>query len=90
MKLCGCFTGSHVVHEKAPLTKAILLVGPAGVGKKMLVNAICQETGATLFDLSPLNIAGKYPGKSGLTMMLHLVFKVTHRNKLELLPDFRF
>ncbi|XP_051930875.1 dynein regulatory complex protein 11 isoform X3 [Hippocampus zosterae] len=23
--------GSHVVHEKAPLTKAILLVGPAGV-----------------------------------------------------------
>uniref|UniRef100_A0A3Q2YDJ7 IQ motif containing with AAA domain 1 n=1 Tax=Hippocampus comes TaxID=109280 RepID=A0A3Q2YDJ7_HIPCM len=68
--------GSHVVHEKAPLTKAILLVGPAGVGKKMLVHAICQETGATLFDLSPFNIAGKYPGKSGLAMMLHLVFKV--------------
>ncbi|XP_061538947.1 dynein regulatory complex protein 11 isoform X2 [Phycodurus eques] len=68
--------GSHAVHEKAPLTKAILLAGPAGVGKKMLVHAICQETGATLFDLSPLNIAGKYPGKSGLTMMLHLVFKV--------------
>ncbi|XP_051930873.1 dynein regulatory complex protein 11 isoform X1 [Hippocampus zosterae] len=68
--------GSHVVHEKAPLTKAILLVGPAGVGKKMLVHAICHETGATLFDLSPLNIAGKYPGKSGLAMMLHLVLKV--------------
>ncbi|XP_010793269.1 IQ and AAA domain-containing protein 1 [Notothenia coriiceps] len=68
--------GSQYVHEKAPLIKAILLAGPAGVGKKMLIHAICQETGANLFDLSPLNTAGKYPGKSGLAMMLHMVFKV--------------
>ncbi|KAF3835137.1 hypothetical protein F7725_027695, partial [Dissostichus mawsoni] len=40
--------GSQYVHEKAPLIKAILLAGPAGV-----------ETGANLFDLSPLNTAGK-------------------------------
>ncbi|GAA6072412.1 dynein regulatory complex protein 11 isoform X1, partial [Tachysurus ichikawai] len=68
--------GSQVIHEKAPLVKAMLLVGPSGVGKKMLVHAICQETGANLFDLSPLNLVGKYPGKSGLQMMLHMVFKV--------------
>uniref|UniRef100_A0A4W3GZG5 IQ and AAA domain-containing protein 1-like n=1 Tax=Callorhinchus milii TaxID=7868 RepID=A0A4W3GZG5_CALMI len=54
----------------------MLLVGPVGVGKKTLVHAICTETCATLFDLSVNNVANKYPGKSGLHMMLHLVFKV--------------
>ncbi|KAM9475446.1 dynein regulatory complex protein 11-like [Clarias gariepinus] len=68
--------GSHAIHEKAPLVKSILLVGPSGVGKKMLVHAICQETGANLFDLSASNLVGKYAGKSGLQMMLHMVFKV--------------
>uniref|UniRef100_A0A8B9VMQ1 IQ motif containing with AAA domain 1 n=1 Tax=Anas zonorhyncha TaxID=75864 RepID=A0A8B9VMQ1_9AVES len=68
--------GSQTVHEKAPLVKALLLAGPAGVGKKMLVDAICTETGANLFNLSASNIAGKYPGKSGLQMMLHMVLKV--------------
>ncbi|XP_039609173.1 dynein regulatory complex protein 11 isoform X2 [Polypterus senegalus] len=71
--------GSACVHENAPLVKSILLVGPKGVGKKMLVHVICTETGANLFDLSPLNIAGKYPGKSGLQMMLHMVFKVARQ-----------
>ncbi|NXE76127.1 DRC11 protein, partial [Cochlearius cochlearius] len=68
--------GSQTVHEKAPLVKALLLAGPAGVGKKMLVHAICTETGANLFNLSVSNIAGKYPGKNGLQMMLHMVLKV--------------
>ncbi|NXW48928.1 DRC11 protein, partial [Nyctiprogne leucopyga] len=68
--------GSQTVHEKAPLVKALLLAGPAGVGKKMLVHAICTETGANLFNLSASNITGKYPGKSGLQMMLHMVLKV--------------
>ncbi|NXJ75772.1 DRC11 protein, partial [Trogon melanurus] len=68
--------GSQTVYEKAPLVKSLLLAGPAGVGKKMLVHAICTETGANLFDLSPSNIAGKYPGKNGLRMMLHMVLKV--------------
>ncbi|KFV49496.1 IQ and AAA domain-containing protein 1, partial [Gavia stellata] len=68
--------GSQTVHEKAPLVKALLLAGPTGVGKKMLVHAICTETGANLFNLSASNIAGKYPGSNGLQMMLHMVLKV--------------
>ena len=81
--LCGIvepvplhFVGSATVHEKAPLVKSLLLAGPSGVGKKMLVHALCTETGANLFNLSAANIAGKYPGKNGLQMMLHVVVKV--------------
>ncbi|KAJ8252822.1 hypothetical protein GJAV_G00205990 [Gymnothorax javanicus] len=68
--------GSQVVHERAPQVKALLLAGPAGVGKQMLVHAICAETGANLFNLSPANLAGRYPGRSGLQYLLHVVFKV--------------
>lgn len=52
-------------------------IGANGSGKHMLIHAICTEAGAVLFDLSPANIVGKYPGKSGLTMLLHLVNKVS-------------
>lgn len=60
----------------APLIRSILLVGPSGMGKKMLVKAVCTETGANLFDLSPENLQGKYPGKTGVQMLVHVVFKV--------------
>ncbi|NWT79602.1 DRC11 protein, partial [Lanius ludovicianus] len=68
--------GSQTVHENAPLVKSLLLAGPAGVGKKMLVHAICTETGANLFNLTPSNIGGNYPGRDGLLLMLHMILKV--------------
>ncbi|NXD01552.1 DRC11 protein, partial [Certhia familiaris] len=68
--------GSQTVRENAPLVKSLLLAGPAGVGKKMLVHAICTETGANLFNLTPSNLAGKYPGRNGLIKMLHMILKV--------------
>lgn len=46
------------------------------MGKKMLVQAVCTETGANLFDLSPDNVVGKYPGKNGTQLLVHIVFKV--------------
>ena len=57
--------------------KSVAIAGPRGTGKKLLVHAICTETGATLFDLSAPTIVGKYPGKAGLAMLFHLVFKVS-------------
>ncbi|NXO42939.1 DRC11 protein, partial [Locustella ochotensis] len=68
--------GSQIVHENAPLVKSLLLAGPAGVGKKMLVHAICTATGANLFNLTPSNMAGKYPGREGVKMILHMILKV--------------
>ncbi|XP_051007538.1 IQ and AAA domain-containing protein 1-like [Acomys russatus] len=68
--------GSHDIHCMAPHVRSILLVGPSGMGKKMLVQAVCTETGANLFDLSPDNVMGKYPGKNGTQLLVHIVFKV--------------
>ena len=42
----------------------MLLYGPAGSGKTLLTHAIANETAANFFNLSPMNIARKYPGKA--------------------------
>lgn len=68
---------SSQLHESTQHIKSILIAGSRGSGKDMLVQAICNETGSILFDLTPANIVGKYPGKSGLVMLLHLVSKVS-------------
>ncbi|GFQ73871.1 dynein regulatory complex protein 11, partial [Trichonephila clavata] len=68
--------GSSAIHSKGAYVKSILITGPPGVGKKSLIYAICNEIGATLMDLSAKNVNGKYPGKEGLDMLMHLVFKV--------------
>lgn len=57
------------------------------MGKKMLVQAVCTETGANLFDLSPDNVMGKYPGKNGAQLLVHIVFKVCSLD-LEACVDF--
>uniref|UniRef100_A0A3Q3L2G4 Dynein regulatory complex protein 11-like n=1 Tax=Mastacembelus armatus TaxID=205130 RepID=A0A3Q3L2G4_9TELE len=68
--------GSQALLKKLPVAKSVLLAGPSGVGKKMLVQAICCETGAYLFHLSPTQLSHRYPGRGGATYLLHLVFKV--------------
>ncbi|KAG6454726.1 hypothetical protein O3G_MSEX008840 [Manduca sexta] len=69
--------GSEHVRAQAPLVRSVLITGPSGSGKKLLIHAICSEVGGTLFDLTPANIVGKYPGKTGLIMLIHLVMKVS-------------
>ena len=67
------------MRERAPLIKSLMLTGPRGTGKTLLVHALCNEVGANLFDLTATNLAGKYPGKEGLKMLVHMVFKVIQR-----------
>ncbi|KAK0180478.1 hypothetical protein PV327_006116 [Microctonus hyperodae] len=69
--------GNDDLRQLTPLVRSVLIAGSRDSGKKMLVHAICTELGATFFDISPSNIAGKYPGKSGLIMLLHLIGKVS-------------
>lgn len=61
----------------SPLVRSVLIAGPKGSGKDLLVHGVCTEVGAVLFDLTAANIVGKYPGKSGLIMLVHLVSKVS-------------
>ncbi|XP_076238279.1 dynein regulatory complex protein 11 [Calliopsis andreniformis] len=78
VEYCVLPLGNSSLRELTPLVRSVLIAGPHGSGKKMLVNAICTEVGATLFDITPANIAGKYPGKSGLIMLIHLILKMSH------------
>ncbi|KAI9144683.1 hypothetical protein BKA69DRAFT_727651 [Paraphysoderma sedebokerense] len=55
---------------------SILLYGPEGVGKSMLVQAIATEVGASFFDITPKNTEGQFIGKANTTKMVHAVFKV--------------
>ncbi|CAL4109708.1 unnamed protein product [Meganyctiphanes norvegica] len=68
--------GVEAVHDAAPLVKSVLIGGPRSCGKSVLVQAVAHESGATLMDLTATNIVGRYPGKSGLNMLMHLVSKV--------------
>lgn len=69
--------GSKTIRNTCPIIRSILLAGSKGCGKRSLLYALCNEVGATLFDLTPSNIVGKYPGKSGLIMLIHLILKVS-------------
>ncbi|KAH9494931.1 Dynein regulatory complex protein 11 [Bulinus truncatus] len=68
--------GSEDIHKLAPLNRSLLIAGVRGTGKKMLVNIICHEAGANLFDITPSNLVGKYDSKAGMKMLMHLILKV--------------
>ncbi|KAL7754316.1 hypothetical protein RI367_000297 [Sorochytrium milnesiophthora] len=56
--------------------RSVLLYGPAGVGKSLLVNGVVNDTGAAFFNLTPRNTAGQYTGKANVARMVYTVFKV--------------
>jgi SpoVK/Ycf46/Vps4 family AAA+-type ATPase len=66
--------GSNIVRSKTPHVRSVMLYGPKGSGKTMLVSAIAKETGALLLNLSPSNLVGKFSGKNGPTKLIHMAF----------------
>lgn len=50
-----------------------LFYGPQGTGKTLVVRAIVHETNSILFDLSPINIDGKFTEKKGEEKMVAAV-----------------
>ncbi|KAK6617196.1 hypothetical protein RUM44_005527 [Polyplax serrata] len=77
LQLCILPLGSSIVHQMAPLVKSVCLIGSENSGKEFLGRIICSETSAVMFDLTPANLVGKYPGKGGLKMLEHLIEKMS-------------
>ncbi|XP_046446993.1 dynein regulatory complex protein 11-like isoform X2 [Daphnia pulex] len=77
IEYCILTLGSEEIRKRTPLTRSILLAGPHGSGKSFLMHAICNHIGATLFDISNSSLMGRYPGKAGMTMLIHLITKVS-------------
>ncbi|KAJ1511431.1 Dynein regulatory complex protein 11, partial [Coelomomyces lativittatus] len=68
--------GLESVDDSVKLPHSILLFGPTGVGKTLLMNIIATETGASVFILTPRVTAGQYVGKANVSRMVYTVFKV--------------
>ncbi|KAK5647338.1 hypothetical protein RI129_002230 [Pyrocoelia pectoralis] len=73
--MLNCILPMGVQSMKKP--KSVLIVGHCQSGKRLLANAIFNETQCVLFDLSPKALVGKYQGKKGLAMLVHLVNKMS-------------
>ena len=53
--------GSELVKSRFPEhVRSFLFYGPPGTGKTLVVRAIVHETNSMFFDMSPINIDGKY------------------------------
>jgi SpoVK/Ycf46/Vps4 family AAA+-type ATPase len=65
--------GSQIVHDLAPHHNSVLLYGAAKSGKSMLTHAVCSESGANLFSLSPTVL-----NKEGISLpkLVQAVFRV--------------
>ncbi|KAI9564892.1 hypothetical protein GHT06_008633 [Daphnia sinensis] len=77
IEYCILTLGSEEIRKRTPLTRSVLLAGPHGSGKSFLMHAMCNHIGATLFDISNSSLMGRYPGKAGMTMLIHLITKVS-------------
>ncbi|CAF4657883.1 unnamed protein product [Rotaria sp. Silwood1] len=64
---------SQNVHLSIPPRKAVLLAGPRGSGKELLVHIACNELGGLLLDLSLANIAKSFNTAGGLKVLFAMI-----------------
>jgi len=70
--------GSLLVRQRFPEhVRSFLFYGPTGTGKTQVVRAIAHETKSIVFDLSPMNIDGRFAdGRPSTEKMIAMVFVV--------------
>lgn len=67
--------GSELVHKRFPEEiSSFLFYGPPGTGKTLIVRSIVYETNSIFFDLSPINIDGKYQSNTEVEKLVASVF----------------
>ncbi|XP_076391231.1 IQ and AAA domain-containing protein 1-like isoform X2 [Megachile rotundata] len=76
MDYCIIPLSSKEVHQIAPLIRAVCICGLPRHGKSFLVNAVCSEVGALLFDMTPNVLVGKYVGRKNERKLMNMISKV--------------
>ncbi|CAF1118521.1 unnamed protein product [Adineta steineri] len=64
---------SQNIHMNLSSHKAVLLAGPHGSGKQLLVHIACNELGGLLLDLSPSNLAKSFNTIDGLKILFAMI-----------------
>ncbi|XP_043785577.1 IQ and AAA domain-containing protein 1-like isoform X2 [Apis laboriosa] len=76
MEYCILPLSTKEIHQIAPLIQSVCICGLPHQGKSFLVNAICSEVGALLFDMSPSILAGKFMGPKNEHKLINTISKL--------------
>ncbi|CAD1477416.1 unnamed protein product, partial [Heterotrigona itama] len=76
MDYCVLPLSSRGIHQVAPLIRAVCIYGLAQHGKNFLVNAICSEVGALLFDMTPTVLVDKYMGRKNERELINKISEI--------------
>ena len=79
VEYCILPNGSAEIKAGIPpekMVKSLMLYGPSGGGKTIMVEAVANELGALLIHLNPEKLRGQFAGKTGPTKLVHMVMTV--------------